>query len=279
MRLDHIELYVQDMDRAYNFYTKTLGLRPVRRQSDSFAALFTADGGLLIWLRGTSAPVTGHGAPVVVFVAEGGVEKRRAELEALGVQFTGPTKANPGGTEAWFLDSEGNILALYEPGPSRRFRELAEAKSMAEMRMLIAALGDDVEATIAALSETQGAFRPGPEEWSITEVLGHVIAAIKNRCSVLADIGRGVPARRSPFPIPGPGASLAELKAEVPRCFVGLLDVIDSLGPEPDLDTRFRHPAFGPLNCKEWLAFDDFHTRDHLKQIGAIKAATGFPRP
>ena len=278
MRLDHLELYIQDMDRAYRFYTKTLGLRPVRRQGDTFAALFTAEGGLVLWLRGTHPPVTGHGAPVVAFFAEGGVEKRRSELEALGVQFRGPTSVNPGGSEAWFLDSEGNTLALYEPAPTRHFREVAEARSMAEMRAMMAALGREVEAAIASLSEAQGSFRPGPEEWSIAEALSHVIATVNNRAAIIADIGRGVAARRPPFPVERPGAALAEVRAEVPPCFAHLLDVIDSLGPEPDLDTRFSHPAFGPLNCKEFLACDDFHTRDHLKQIEAVKAAADFPR-
>jgi hypothetical protein len=36
-------------------------------------------------------------------------------------------------------------------------------------------------------------------------------------------------------------------------------------------DARFPHPAWGPLNLYQWLAFVGAHEARHLAQISALK--------
>jgi hypothetical protein len=43
------------------------------------------------------------------------------------------------------------------------------------------------------------------------------------------------------------------------------------------LDKSFSHPLFGPLNLKEWLAFQRIHSMDHIQQIDEIKADPNYP--
>jgi uncharacterized damage-inducible protein DinB len=42
-------------------------------------------------------------------------------------------------------------------------------------------------------------------------------------------------------------------------------------------ELKFPHPAFGPLDLYEWLAFIVMHESRHLNQIDRILACPGFP--
>jgi uncharacterized damage-inducible protein DinB len=42
-------------------------------------------------------------------------------------------------------------------------------------------------------------------------------------------------------------------------------------------ETKFPHPAFGPLDLYEWLAFIVVHESRHLSQIDRILSCPGFP--
>ena len=115
-----------DLDRAIRYYTDVLGLKPVDIGTPPEAGLaaFTAGGGtqLALYLRGaTKADHT-----VLTFI----VADIEAELDALvskGVKFEQYNLpdfglvtdargiAELGGTKnAWFKDTEGNLLALAE---------------------------------------------------------------------------------------------------------------------------------------------------------------------
>ncbi len=54
--------------------------------------------------------------------------------------------------------------------------------------------------------------------------------------------------------------------------------MIGGLRNSTNLDGKFPHPVFGPLNVKELLAFHRLHAMDHIQQIERIKADAGYPK-
>lgn len=50
-----------------------------------------------------------------------------------------------------------------------------------------------------------------------------------------------------------------------------ILDVtyahVEDAEPDANLDVKWRHPAFGDLNWREWFLFIRIHSRDHAQQL------------
>ena len=59
-----------------------------------------------------------HGGAVITFQPDGDIESEVAELESMGVEFTGGISDHPWGRIAPFKDSEGNDLQFYAPPSS-----------------------------------------------------------------------------------------------------------------------------------------------------------------
>ena len=135
-------------------------------------------------------------------------------------------------------------------------------------------------ALLDGVSEEQAAFRPAPDQWSITDVLRHVIAAEEGVAGIIESLARGaVPDGRRALgsQIPDEGQPLAALIERLGVARAGLLARVRGWPASPDLAATFEHPYFGPLNCKGWLAFQRLHDADHIGQLEQIKAAEGYP--
>jgi catechol 2,3-dioxygenase-like lactoylglutathione lyase family enzyme len=115
-----------DLERACRFYGETLGLRERRRTADDGALFSTADGSDVELLRRNQRTRAEHTA--LTFEVDD-VEREIRELEGRGVRFedydlpglkTERHMATIGFDKAaWFKDTEGNILCLHQPGPSK----------------------------------------------------------------------------------------------------------------------------------------------------------------
>ena len=127
------------------------------------------------------------------------------------------------------------------------------------------------------LSDKQAAFKASAEDWSVLEVLRHVVGSkrgVARRCSVLA---RGeASASFEPADEVGAFASLSEARAALDAGHQELLSSVRALTPDANVGVTFDHPFFGALNCREWAVFQRIHEGDHAGQIEKIKAAEGF---
>jgi hypothetical protein len=135
-------------------------------------------------------------------------------------------------------------------------------------------------ALLDGVSEEQAAFRPVPDQWSITDVLRHVIAAEEGVARIAESLARGaVPEgkREMGRQVPDEGQPLAALIERLRASHADLLARVRGWPASPDLASTFEHPLFGPLNCKGWLAFQRLHDADHIGQMEGIKAARGYP--
>ena len=104
---------VQDIDRAKNFYSSTLGL-PITKEDGDWAEVDA--NGLTIGLNGREpAGAQADGGPVVTFQPENSLEDTVSELQNQGVNVPAGISEHPWGRVATFKDSEGNDVQLYEP--------------------------------------------------------------------------------------------------------------------------------------------------------------------
>jgi uncharacterized damage-inducible protein DinB len=149
------------------------------------------------------------------------------------------------------------------------------------------------------LSDGQEAFRPSPERWSIAEILEHVSLVEAQVVRLLQMVlhkaeaaggSRRDDASFAPVSIKEFVEQAATRKYKAPEMAVptGVVAVADSLASlratrdalrelRPRFEQidctqlRYPHPAFGPLNLYQWLAFIGIHQTRHRRQIEALK--------
>jgi catechol 2,3-dioxygenase-like lactoylglutathione lyase family enzyme len=133
-RLLETALYVEDLDRACEFYRRVLGLGPtVIANSDSPNRVFRPlhiPGGqvLLLFAKGSTAtasvlpggaipPHDGNGHLHLAFaIAADELEAWRERLQSHGVAIEGEVKWPRGGTSLYFRDPDGHLVELATPG-------------------------------------------------------------------------------------------------------------------------------------------------------------------
>lgn len=117
---DFVAVPTQDFDKAASFYSEVLGLERSKRWGDMPAGEFEA-GNLTIAVMQTDAfgiEFQPHKLPIEFHVED--FEAARAELESRGVKFEGEVIDSGVCWQAFFLDPDGNALAIhhrYAPAP------------------------------------------------------------------------------------------------------------------------------------------------------------------
>jgi cold shock CspA family protein len=189
--------------------------------------------------------------------------------------------------------SQGFSVELPRSGPVQRL--ISEAQAARER----------VLAVVGGLRPAQAAFKPGPDRWSIQEVVEHLTLAEDYGVNAIWRAAEGV---RAGQPVwagehTNRGLSIEEVVARTwrprevapdwvtPRSggpiaywlarYRACGQVLPGLGPALDgLDLEaviFPHPMSGPLDATQRLAFLRFHADRHLQQIAGIKASEGYP--
>ena len=140
---------------------------------------------------------------------------------------------------------------------------------------------------IDGLSDAQASFKPDPDEWSVLELMAHVVTAKQLVAALCAGLASGS------LP-PGFGESpegesrqdgvtitrfetLDAALAAAEAAHRTLLNFVRSADGPVDLEPTFRHFVFGAMNCREWAAFQRLHDDNHAPQALAIRATEGFP--
>jgi len=109
-------VFVSNMDRAIEFYTRTLGLKLTNRFGDHWATV-DAGKGLTIGLHPASpkypAPGT-KGGMIMGMEVDESLDSVVAQLGKKGVQFKGSIVKDEGGRFAHLEDPDGNDIYLWE---------------------------------------------------------------------------------------------------------------------------------------------------------------------
>jgi hypothetical protein len=134
---------------------------------------------------------------------------------------------------------------------------------------------------VGKLDDMAAAKKPAPDEWSIRELLRHVLQAQQDVALLVESLSRGTQPPRDVTGRRGAGTQidddsrpLAALIEQLRGVNETMLNAITSLPESPDVETKAPHPFFGPLNCLEWAVFQRVHDEDHVQHAQKILAAT-----
>ena len=128
---------------------------------------------------------------------------------------------------------------------------------------------------LADVSQEQAEFAPAPGQWSIREIVEHVVASERG---VLAIIARLAGVAAPPGQGPAAGRSLSELREDLVSVRAQLQALVRDVPQGGSLDAKHDHLFFGPLGWKEWLAFQRVHDGDHIEQIKAVQRSALYPQ-
>ena len=133
---------------------------------------------------------------------------------------------------------------------------------------------------VSALGEGAAAKKPAPDEWSVRELICHVISAERGVALFVHHLSRGErpppsnDTREPGLAMPDDGRPFAAFVDELRATNETMLRAIRELPESPNLDERSPHPFFGQLNCAEWAVFQRVHDEDHIQHAQKILAAT-----
>lgn len=149
----------------------------------------------------------------------------------------------------------------------------------------------------------QLAFKPGPQSWSMNQVLRHLVTAehqslklIKrkmNQTGDLPDVTLGARTRAMvlkialALPIKFKAPKIADVQDEVPDPDVlfnewngvrmEFKEFLMETDEEKFTKTVYQHPRAGYLTLKQAIEFMEDHIRHHQKQIDRIRRDKNFP--
>lgn len=151
-------------------------------------------------------------------------------------------------------------------------------KDPADLAALMERTAADCARCLDGISEEQAAFQYD-QEWSIKEVLGHMLASgngVNREIGNLAE-DRASAGQARMGVVSGADRPIGELRQALARLWRETARLAASL-PEAGLERTWEHPMFGPLNPGEWIAFQRLHAMDHIQQIEIIKANPDYPK-
>ena len=141
---------------------------------------------------------------------------------------------------------------------------------------------EEVIAAVDGVSQRQADFTFAPEEWSISEVLHHVLISSARVAEVVEAIANGnePPARAAAIDPPreSPTQGIAELRERLNEDTLAWRALTDRLPTSPNLEVTAPHPFFGELHAGGFYLFQRVHDLDHVGQINKNKSAPGYPQ-
>ena len=152
------------------------------------------------------------------------------------------------------------------------------AKSLPDLAALMERTGAECARCLEDTSDAQASFSHA-EEWSMKEVVGHMLgssAAINHEIAGLAAGRESRPAGRTGVTAGG-DRPIEELRRALAELWVETGRLVASLAEDGNLERTWDHPWFGPLNFKEWIAFQRLHAMDHVQQMERLKEHPGYP--
>ncbi|MBC7932919.1 MAG: DinB family protein [Rubrivivax sp.] len=177
--------------------------------------------------------------------------------------------------------------------------------SVAEIYEEIDSTREKLLRAVEDLDDGQHGFRPSPERWSIAEIIEHLsivegqVARLLEKLLSKAEAGGHTRAEGSTFApvtiaeqveqtreqkltapeqIRPTGVPISDALAALRASRTALRSMRPRLERLEGANVIFPHPAFGPINIYQWLAFVGAHEARHLAQIEALKETLSVER-
>ena len=162
------------------------------------------------------------------------------------------------------------------------------AKPPAEIEAIVKEGYDGVLRALEGVSETQAAHKPDGGDWSILELLAHVVSAQRVIRTLAVSLASGaLPEGFGPQWEEAAAQdgitivrfdTLADARAALQAAHDDWLAYIRGIDGATNTDVTFRHYIFGAFNAREWAVFQRVHDINHTPQIYEIQASPGYPR-
>ena len=152
------------------------------------------------------------------------------------------------------------------------------AKSASDLAALMERTGAECARCLEGVSDAQASFGYG-EEWSMKEVVGHMLLAgkaVNREVANLVEGGRVSQAGRTGVTAGG-DRPVEELREALAELWVETGRLVSRLPSSGSLERTWDHPWFGPLNFKEWIVFQRLHAMDHIQQMERLKEHPDCP--
>jgi len=149
-----------------------------------------------------------------------------------------------------------------------------------------------IRSLVENLSDEEALWRPSPQDWSVLEILRHLLDEEREDCRVRLEHVLRDPALSWP-PIDPMGAAasrgyrerslgavLRDFELERESSIGWLRGVLDA-APATDWSRAFMHPKFGSIHAGDllaaWAAHDLLHLRQIVKRLFGMLEARGEP--
>ena len=153
------------------------------------------------------------------------------------------------------------------------------AKSMDDLATLMERTGAECARCLEGVSKEQAGFQYD-QEWSIKEVLGHMLDSGKGVNKEIANLVEDSPSEKEARMGVASGADrpVGELRESLAEMWMQTGRLVASLPEDGNLERTWDHPMFGSLNFREWIAFQRLHAMDHVQQMEKVKAHSDYPK-
>jgi hypothetical protein len=165
------------------------------------------------------------------------------------------------------------LLAFIRSQAALERQALIEAIRAPQTRILEAA---------ASVDDTDARHKSEPAEWSLRDLLRHVIAAEERVIEQVSALGDGrVPSPYNVLPgeemqIDDSADTMVGLLDRIRATNAALLDSVNALPAVVDETHKSVHDFFGPMHALEWSGFQVFHDTNHAtyaeRLVGALKS-------
>ena len=155
---------------------------------------------------------------------------------------------------------------LISQGERYTFAEIWVRFAKARLALIDSVADDDQE---------QADFRPDADEWSISEVLSHLVASSATVSEIVDALSRGVAPTPGRIDPPREEASLGidGLRERLTLDSLRWSALVERLPPAPSTTLTAPHPTFGELHGRAWLLFQRIHDIDHAGQVEKNRGA------
>ena len=152
-------------------------------------------------------------------------------------------------------------------------------KSMDDLAALIERTAADCARCLEGVSEEQAGFQYD-QEWSMKEVLGHMLVSGKGVNKEIANLVENNPSGKGARMgvVSGADRPIGELRQALADLWAETGRLVGSLPEDGNPKRTWDHPMFGPLNLREWIAFQRLHAMDHVQQMEKVKAHSDYPK-
>ncbi len=141
---------------------------------------------------------------------------------------------------------------------------------------------EELRVLLNDLDDEQVNYNPDPENFSISEIISHIVTSQNGTYNALLELSNIVlPFLDHVSYMPGAGAK-KHLTAKM--CQQMLNEATEDLSDIMRQSARIEHfeskeyPGLGTMNLNSWIVFQLGHDLDHLRQTKSVLHSEGFPR-